>query len=367
MNTVAKRAAKTHAILRALKSDNEPLVRPETYDSDLTKALVWYNNHEEDKAKRNWVNVYLTKTDRKHLVTHFNDIQDWDIRQLGVICRLKLREQFLSQKEETWIEDRITAITNMQRKPKRVAATNTAPVVSIQDRMEERARTLASEIDGAIDDFTINKKTEFSVKAYLSSNQVPAPIAKRIGDFYTNLSSELREAIVGKDPQLVEGYSHFTKRELKKFADFVDTVIGDCQQQMQTAKANRAPRARKAVLPTKLVSRMKFLKEFAEFKLKSPQMTSIIGSSEVWFYNTKYRRVGVYKGENGGALSVRGTSIIGIDIKESKVWTLRKPADFFKGLSMGKRALNNAVKVLTTKPVTPNGRFNEDTILLGAF
>jgi hypothetical protein len=47
--------------------------------------------------------------------------------------------------------------------------------------------------------------------------------------------------------------------------------------------------------------------------------------------------------------------------------TLRKPDEFFKGLSLGKRALNTAIKTLRTKPAVPNGRFNEETILLGAF
>ena len=101
--------------------------------------------------------------------------------------------------------------------------------------------------------------------------------------------------------------------------------------------------------------------------MKSASPASIIGSTEVWYYNTKYKHLGVYKGDNGGTLSVKGTTIIGFDIKESKRMTLRKPEEFFKGLSFGKRALNGAIKNLKTKPSTPNGRFNEETILLGAF
>jgi hypothetical protein len=367
MSNTAKRNAKAHAILKAGKGD-EPTTSIENYKIDLTKALVWYNNNEEDKAKRSWVNSYLTKSNRKGLVSHFNDAPDYVVRQLGVICRLKLREQYLDIREEQWIEDRIDEIANKSFKKKKAdVVVDTTPVVSIQDRMEEKAHELAGEIEGAIDDFTTNKKSDFSTKNYLAANHVAAPIAKRIGEFYVGLSNELHEAIDGKDDQLVEGYSNFTKRELKKFAEFVDQIIADCQQMVQTAKANRAPRKRKEVSPAKMVSKMKILKEFAELNLKSVNATNIIGSSEVWFYNTKYRRVGVYKGESGGTVSVKGTTIIGFDVKESKQWTLRKPEDFFKGLSLGKRALNGAVKNLTTKPATPNGRFNEETILLGAF
>ena len=128
---------------------------------------------------------------------------------------------------------------------------------------------------------------------------------------------------------------------LKKFLEFVDNIIADCNQMVQTAKANRAPRKRKEVSPTKQVAKFKYLKEFADLNLKSVNPTSIIGSTEVWYYNTKYKHIGVYKGENGNTLSVKGTTIIGFDIKESKRMTLRKPEEFFKGLSLGKRALNS--------------------------
>jgi hypothetical protein len=108
------------------------------------------------------------------------------------------------------------------------------------------------------------------------------------------------------------------------------------------------------------------MKEFSELKLKSCKPEDILTSTELWVYNTKYRKVTVYKADNG-TLSVKGTTILGFDIKNSKTQMLRKPEEFFKGLSMGKRALNSAIKNLTTKPTTPNGRINEECILLGAF
>lgn len=375
MSNTAKRNAKAQAVLKASKG-NEPTIVPDNYKSNLSGALVWYNNNEDDKVKRSWMNAYLTQTNRKNLISLFNHAPDWEIRQLGVICRLKMRDQFLEQKEEQWIENRIEALKSISttrqvrsiKKDQEAAdAADVVPVISIQQRMEEKAHEIAGEIEGAIDEFVINKKSDFSTKNYLAANQVAAPIAKRIGEFYVGLQKELQETLDGSDEQLNEGYSHFTKRELKKFLEFVDQIIADCNQMVQTAKANRAPRKRKEVSPTKQVARMKFLKEVTELGLKSAPMTNIIGSSEVWFYNAKYRRIGVYKGDNGGNVSVKGTTIIGFDVAESKQWTLRKPEEFFKGLSMGKRALNNAAKTIKSKPAKPNGRFNEETLLLGAF
>lgn len=348
----------------------------DNYRSDLIKALNYYNANHDDKDKKKWYITHVAKTDKK-LAAALLKVDEYHFRYAGILARLTDGGSELQEKEQQTLNERaafLASQVNVRQKSEDKADKKAADavkaatnVVSIQQRMEEKAHELAGEIEGAIDEFVTTKKSDFSAKNYLLSKQVAAPIAKRIGEFYINTSRELREAIEGKDAQLVEGYSNFTKRDLKKFADFIDQIIADCSQAVQTAKANRAPRKRKEVSPVKLVAKMKYLREFAELNLKSVKPENIIGSNEVWYYNTKYRRVGVYKGENGNALTVKGTTIIGFDVKESKQMTLRKPEDFFKGLSIGKRALNSALKTLKTKPSAPNGRINEETIILGAF
>ena len=369
MATTAKRA-KAHATLR--KTIDEPMLDQDNYNVSLTSLLVWYRDNVDEKKIRKFALEYFAKLGKKKEVLAINNAGDYDVRQLGVLCRLVSNGNVLSDDHMKTIDNMVNHIIRKEALPKKIKEDKTVivPVVaapSIQDRMEEKAHDLAGEIEGAIDDFVLNKcKSDFSTKNYLLANQVAGPIAKRIGEIFVHTAEEIREAIEGDDEQLVEGYSHLNKRELKRFAEFVEGIISDCQQQVQTAKANRAPRKRRAVSPTKLVSKMKFMRDFAELNLKSCKAEDILTSTELWVYNTKYRKVTVYKSD-GGTLSVKGTSILGFDIKESKTMTLRKPEEFFKGLAMGKRALNGAFKKLTTKPSVPNGRVNEECILLGAF
>ena len=356
----------------------EVTINPDHYMRDLIMALNYYNSNHDDKDKKKWFITHYAKIDKK-LAVELLKVDEQHFRTAGVLARMIEGGSVLQESEMRHLTENtdklLAQITKRQKsqdakdKKDAVAAKDASPsnVISIQQRMEEKAHDLAGEIEGAIDDFVLGGcKSDFSAKNYLLANQVAGPIAKRIGELFVNTSKELREAIEGDDEQLVEGYSHFNKRELKKFAEFVDGIISDCNQMVQTAKANRAPRKRKEVSPTKQVARMKFMREFAELNLKSVKPENIIGSTEVWFYNTKYRRIGVYRAE-GTTLSVKGTTIIGFDIKESKAFTLRKPEEFFKGLAMGKRALTNAMKTLKTKPSAPNGRINEETILIGAF
>jgi len=376
MATTAKRKQLIDKADRMMKGVERQL-NSDNYMRDLISALNYYNANHDDKDKKKWLISHLAKTDKK-LAVELLKVDEYHFRYAGILARLMDGGSELQEKEANYFNERLVKLKEQvgsrqksqdkldKKTADALAAAAPSNVISIQQRMEEKARELASEIDGAIDDFLINKKNDFSTKNYLLANLVAAPIAKRIGEMYVDTASELREAIEGTDPQLVEGYSHFTKRELKKFAEFVDGIISDCNQQVQTAKANRAPRKRKEKPASVQVARMKYLKEFAELNLKSVKPEGIINSTEVWVYNTKYRRVGVYKADNG-VLAVKGTTILGFSVTESKQFTLRKPADFFKGLTIGKRPLNAKMKTLTTKSAVPNGRINEETIILGAF
>ena len=293
MATTAKRRAKAHATLN--KTVDEPMLDQENYNVSITNALVWYSNNVDEKRRKKYAIEYFAKLGRKAEVLAINQASDYDIRQLGTLCRLVSNGNTLSEDHMQAIENMVRVIMAKEKLPQKIKESKEVivPVASIQERIEEKAHDLAGEIDGAIDDFTTNKTSDFSAKNYLLANNVSAPVAKRIGEFYEGTIQELREVLEGEDEQLVEGYSNFTKRELKKFLAFVEEIVADCSQMVQTAKANRAPRKRKAVPLSKQVAKMKYMKEFAELKLKSCKAEDIIGSTELWVYNTKYRKVQV--------------------------------------------------------------------------
>ena len=368
MATAAKRQKLIEKADRMMKGV-EVVLSEENYRSDLLRALNYYNTNHDDKEKKKWLIAYIAKTDKK-LAVELLKLDEDLFRHAGIVARLIEGGSFVAEKEMTFLKDRIAHLTELTKKEKpvakKVAPKTAVPAPSIQQRIDEKAHDLAAEIDGAIDEFILTKgKSEFSAKNYLLSKEVAAPIAKRIGEFYVGTSKELREALAGKCEQLKEGYSNFTKRELKKFADFVDQIIADCSQAVQTAKATRAPRKRKPVPLAKQVAKVKYMKSFEELKLTSVKPENIIGAKEVWIYNTKYRKVQVYRAM--ADLAIKGTTIIGFDVADSKSMTLRKPEEFFKGLTMTKRPLNAAFKTLKTKPAAPNGRINEECIILGAF
>ena len=279
----AKRRAKNQAILASQKK-HEPTIDQLNYTSSLSRALAYYSAYTGAKEQKLFAIEFFSKKEPK-IAKQLKKLPDFHFQTFGSLCRLMSNEQTdlkqLSSYSPFFTNKLKELLANAAKYIEEVeivkAPTN---VISIQERIEEKARELAGEIEGAIDDFVLSKgKTTFSAKNYLLANSVSAPIAKKIGDMFVGTYNELADAINEEDEQLVEGYSNFSKRELKAFHKFVGQIVEDCEQMVQTAKATRAPRKRKSTPPSKVVGKLKYMKEFAELKLKSCKPEDILTAS----------------------------------------------------------------------------------------
>lgn len=366
MAYVAKRKQSLEESLTQIRG-NEPRVTQENYTADLMRALNWYNANWEDKDYRKSAEQYVKKMGMKDYVHAVTKASFLEIRSIGVIGRLLANEQYI---DLAHIERIVVDLENLKHKYVKTKAdvvtqSVTAAPVSIQERILDTARSHAAEFDAAIDEYITTRQTNFSAKSYLQTAQVSGTVAKKISEFYKPMISELQEVQEGKDPQLKEAYSFLGRIELRRVIAFVQSLIDDCTQQSVSAKAQRKPRARKAKPAAVVAKKIKCMREYAELKLKSIEPAKIIGSTELWVYVPEKRKLIVYRGAAGGYLGVSGMSVTNYDTKTSEVKTLRKPEEFFKGLSSyGKRAMANAWKAIKAKTSAPRSRISEDMILL---
>jgi hypothetical protein len=173
----------------------------------------------------------------------------------------------------------------------------------------------------------------------------------------------------GTDADLVEGYGHLNKNQIKQCVKFIEQVIADCGNYVQIKKVERKPRAKKAVSPEKLSSKFKYLKDFAELKLTSVTPAQLVGASEAWLYDTKKRKlVHVMADSHLGTFSVKGSAVVGFDTTQTVQKTLRKPAEQLKELlSGGKPAARKVFKDIRATETKFNGRGNENLIILKAW
>lgn len=340
----------------------ELILTKENFHQTITQALNWYNSNWDDVDYRKAAEKYIEHINAPEYKFAIDKGSISQIRTIGALGRIITKGFYLQDD----YHDRLCArlIKLKQLYPVPVKAT---PVVSptIAQRIEESASNHLAEIDEAIDEFT-TKQTPFSTKQYLVANSVSAPVTKKISEFYQKLVDELNEALEGKCEQLKEAYSRLSKKALKNYRDFVQMIVDDCSQQVVSAKANRKVRTRKPKPPAFVARKIKYKRECDQLKLKSIEPAKIIGSSELWLFDTKSRKLTVYYG-TGGYLGVAGTAVTNYDVTKSASKIVRKPEEFFKGLpSLGKRALTNAFKTIKSKDTKPRGRINKDTVLLTA-
>ena len=166
------------------------------------------------------------------------------------------------------------------------------------------------------------------------------------------------------DEQLVEGYSHIKRPELKRRVKACEDMIADLDRIVQAGKATRKPRVKKPKAADKQIAQLKYKKEDNELKIVSINPVMIIGATRLIVINSKYRTVTEYITERREGFEIKGTTLVGFDVEQSRTKTMRKPEEFIPLCSKTLRQFNKAFNELTTKESKPTGRINADCVLI---
>lgn len=334
-------------------------------ETSLTRALNWYNYHSDSKESKKFTLSYLKEIKSpKHDIEVLEKVSDDSFQNLGFVCRMKLRGAPLSEKDEQWIN---TFIETLKTKTRTVEPSNpNAPVVSIQERVADKAGTYIAELEGAIDDCIINGDFK-TTKPYemMQALGVKGAHTSHIIKFFQKRLDELNEAYKGKDPDLKYAYSNYSKTLLKNYIDFLNNIIADSGKLAHNAKLTRAPRKKKAKPVDKVISKLQFKKEDNGFKIVSVNPADIVGASQLWVFNTKTRKLGVYNSIDSGGLNVKGTSLTNFNEQTSVQKTVRKPETVLPNvLKGGKIALKKILPEINAVEQVLTGRINSDIVLL---
>jgi len=245
----------------------------------------------------------------------------------------------------------------------------TAPVVvrvTIQDRLNDILKTHILHFEELEDQLIEGKTVDPKAYEYLTGKNVPQGMLSRIAAVFEKHQDEMNEARAGKDEQLNEGYAHYKAADYKRFDAFYTKLIADLTSYGQVKKATKKVTVRKPLAKEKLVAKLKYLKEEKTLRLVSVNPVDIVGCAELWVYNVKTRKLGKYVAESmGGALTVKGTAIVGFDVSTSVQKTLRKPELQLKEfLAAGKIQLRKFIEDIKATEIKLTGRIGLDTILL---
>lgn len=348
--------------------------QPEPHARDLTlmHALGWYNYYYGRRESRESLAAWLRVQGHEALARRANLITDSMATTLGWVARMALRGLVLLPQET----QRIMAVAQTaldhddhSEHTDQPAPEPQQPRVNIQDRLRERMIETAGELEGLYDQVIANQarmSASHKPMTVLRSMNVAPPLVREIRDAWCQRRALLEQVLAGKDADLVAGYGHWNRTQIRGLIKFSEQVISDCDSYVQIKKTERAPRKKKPVSPERLTQRFRYLKEHTELKLQSEPATRLVGAAEAWLYDTKKRRlIHVMADSHVGTFTVKGTAIIGFDPSQTLQKTLRRPETQLKEFMS--QSVPNARKWfrdLKTTDTKYTGRSNEDLVIL---
>jgi len=321
----------------------------------LISSLNWYHSNKESKDAVSYIQDYCKKNKISGKVNTSKNFLT-----VAWLCRLSANGNTLEKSSLEYIKKTLPEIMQIEK-----VVVIDAPVVNVQDRMKEKVAEIAGDLEGAIDDFILNGCKDGKSPFSFMQNRTKGMHASRLIDIFKRRRQEFDEVLNTKDSELKEGYSNFTKPQLKRLVAYCDDIITDAMKIAGEAKAIRKPRKRKVKTVDQLVSKLNYLDKSPEYKLQSIAPKQIIGAMQLWVFNVKTKKLGVYHADDAGGFGIKGSTLLNYSESKSTSKALRKPMavlpEILKG---GKVTLRNCLGNLTTKESPLTGRLNKDTILL---
>jgi len=388
-----KRNSEDHSQVKALNPKNpdtkymgeEPLYvvqpDPDRRTSALSYGFGWYNWFYGKKDAKELMCQFLDFTKRDTEAKMMRKVAESEfINTYCWLARMKLRGLELTDRETAQFENEISRLLKAYHKPEvkesitsvTKDATESPARPNIQDILREKAKDAAGELEGAFDDFILTGKVSTKTMDIVARFNVMPQHVSLISDVWKKKQAEFEELQGGLDKQLNEGYNYLTKIQVRNILKYIDQVLADLNAYISVKKASKAPRKKKAVPVEKIVSKLKYLKEFKDptnkLDLVSISPVKLHGASEAWVYDTAKRKLHHYiADEYSKTFTVKGNTILGFDTNKSEIKTLRKPGEQIKEVMGSKPAARKFFADIKAVATTPNGRFNENLIILKAF
>lgn len=352
--------------------------QPDRRQEALIRGFNWYGR------------FYDRKMAKQQLIRYAQEFKAGDIKMLSRVAedkfvlpvcwlaRMGMRGLILNERETTRISEHIAQLQATVKPEVREvtveAKSSSRP--NVQEIMRERAQEAGGELEALFDGFITDGKPgidDVPVIQVLTERKIMPQHVPTLIEVWRARRAEFEAVQLGKDAQLKEGYSQYTKIGIRNIIKFCDAVIAGLNSYVTVKRSTAKPRARKPISPERQASRVKYLRSFKDaaqkLDLTSIQPSKIVGATEVWAYDTSKRKLWyLVADQHIGTLGIKGTTILGLDLVQSGIKTLRKPGETLRQLmSAGKPAARKLFKEINAVVAQPKGRTNDDLVILKAY
>lgn len=353
-----KTKAKPKKITRsAIKSFDDKAYGPEPIQiKSFTDALNWYNYMSDEDQSRDWFFTYVKKNYTKGEVAALRKLPKWKIsKTLGSVARILTNGNVLPDRNMEYFDRSVKDLVKLAASVVEKVETEETPktTVTIQDRVQAKIYNLITDCEEAVD--TIQ---DFNVYNWLQAKEATPQAANALREYYSKFAAD-HEPDEFDTPAMKKQRAQL-KKYWEEFVLLIDRYINN-----KKAVKVRKPREKKVKSAVELVKNLKFRKEDPSLKIVSVHPAEIIGCQQLWVYNTKYRKLTQYLALGPAGIQVKGTTVTGWDIESSTSKTLRKPEESLTALlSAGKVMLRSFMSNIKTAESKPNGRINNECILV---
>jgi hypothetical protein len=330
------------------------------YKSALSRAFNFYNQDKDKKDARLYLKTYIK---HKGMAVDIDSVSDSNIiLTYGWLSRIVLNGNTLLERHNEDLDSYITNLSTTKQVIKVVV--DKTPRPSVRDYMQDKIAEVIGDLEGHVDAF-LKEGKEFDLYNYLQANSIPKPYCKDIDEWARKRGTEFTEVYKTTDKDTKDGYSNISRRQQANLVKMFGAFIVDLEKYTQFKKANRKPRVTKAKPPAVQVARIKFKKEDTELGIKSVNPSEMVGASQVWVYNVKYKRLAAYRSDSVQGIQVKGSTLQNYDPDMSECRSIRRPEAFLKVLlDASKVKLRKLLSDLTTKGYDVTGRINDECIIV---
>ena len=348
---------------------------PENVDTELTRALNWYNYVADAKDCRaflvDWFKEYGTKDQLKAL----SSVSDRFIpRTYANMARIGMRGFSLTEAQIARIWSSVEAVAE-----KKVDAVDSEqplePVIKIAKPVKLASTYILSDVNDEIENLINGEDTKtmgqilmpykMSDKQYMECADKLQPLLAEYAEVL-ELRRTNRKTLTEEQKEFMDSFPFSGITIIKNIVQLIEGYINDLKKSY-ISKSVAKVRKKKPKDKTKLVKGIKYLAEDEKFG-KSVDPVNLLNCSEVWTFDTKTRKLSKYFSPIGGGITVKGASLIGYEESMSSSKLLRKPEDQVPAFNaLKKNDLTKWYSSVKSKTANVRPRLTATTLILKVF
>lgn len=341
-----------------LTQEEQDLIVDAEISNQMARSLNWYNSMTDCTKMKKYFMDYCVDNYPDNIEA-LEKVPEAHFHTIGALVRMFSRGFLLAR-----YQNKIPEFIEKYGRTVKKEVLEREKIVPKYTNLEPRVRNFIGHIDLTLDKFfSSDSEIDGCLADFVLSNGGTNTERLRIHEYFTRMATEIGNTLAGDDKDLLEAYGNISKERLRNVYEWLTGTA--TEELVLAAKTTRKKRKKKVKTVAQLLKHFKCKESDPETGVVSIDAENIIGVQQLWVYNTKTRKLGVFNSCDASGLSVSRTSITNFVEDTSVCKKIRKPHEVIPSIvTAGKVALRHLMDNIKAVQSQLKSRINEDTVLL---